>query len=260
MAEFTSISWSDATWNPWIGCQKVGPGCDNCYALARDVRFHKGTHWGPGAQRKRTSPANWRMPYRWNRLAAAAGVRKRVFCASLADVFDNAVDPQWRRDVAQVIRDTPDLDWMLLTKRIGIVQRLVDRDFDGRLPDNVWLGASVVTQEEADRDVARLLEVQASIRWLSMEPLLEPVRIDPALMRQLDMIVVGGESGRDARTMPLDWARDLLDQAREGDTAFHFKQMSQADRPSDYGDMEAFPEDLRVRELPARAMAAMSVT
>jgi len=250
MAEFTSISWSDATWNPWIGCQKVGPGCENCYALARDVRFDKGVHWGPGAPRRRTSAANWRMPYRWNRLAQAAGVRKRVFCASLADVFDNAVDPQWRRDVAKVIRETPHLDWMLLTKRIGIVQKLVDRDFDGELPGNVWLGASIVTQEEADRDVSRLLEVNASIHWLSMEPLLERVVIDPAMMARLDMIVVGGESGKNARTMNLEWAYDLLDQAHRGDTAFHFKQMSQADRPSDYGDFQAFPAGLRVRELP----------
>lgn len=251
MGDTTTISWSMATWNPWIGCQKVGPGCENCYAEARDLRFDGGVHWGPGAPRRRTSPGNWRKPYRWDRLASESGVRTRVFCASLADVFDNAIDPQWRRDVARVIRDTPNLDWMLLTKRIGIVPRLVDRDFDGSLPENVWLGASVVTQEEADRDVPRLLETPASIHWLSMEPLLEPVTIAPALMRGLDMIVVGGESGRNARSMHLEWARHLLRQAREGNTAFHFKQMSQADRPSDYGEYEAFPDDLQVRELPA---------
>lgn len=254
MGDVTTISWSQATWNPWIGCQKVGPGCDNCYAEARDQRFEGGVHWGPGAERRRTSLANWRKPYRWNRLAMEAGVRTRVFCASLADVFDNAVDPQWRRDAATVIRDTPHLDWMLLTKRIGLVNRIIERDFDGDLPRNVWMGASVVTQEEADRDIAKLLDVDASVRWLSMEPLLERVQVAPAQMRGLDMIVVGGESGRSARHMSLDWARDLLRQAREGDTAFHFKQMSQADRPGDYGEMEAFPVDLQVRELPPGAM------
>lgn len=253
MGDVTTISWSQATWNPWIGCQKVGPGCDHCYAEARDIRFDGGMHWGPGAPRRRTAPANWRKPYRWNRLAMEAGVRTRVFCASLADIFDNAVDPEWRRDAAAVIRDTPHLDWMLLTKRIGLVNRMIESDFGGELPRNVWMGASVVNQEEADRDIAKLLEVDAAIRWLSMEPLIEQVTIDPAQMRKLDMIVVGGESGRGARRMSLDWARDLLGQAREGGTAFHFKQMSQADRPEDYSEFKAFPTDLQVRELPSGA-------
>jgi protein gp37 len=253
MGDATTISWSQATWNPWIGCQKVSPGCDACYAEAWDARFEGGVHWGPGAPRRRTSPANWRKPYRWDRLAREAGVRTRVFCASLADVFDNAVDPQWRRDAAVVIRDTPHLDWMLLTKRIGNVQAMVDDAFGGALPDNVWLGASVVTQAEADRDVRRLLAVSAAVRWLSMEPLLERVVVDPDEMARLDMVVVGGESGPRARHMSLDWARDLLRQARVGGTAFHFKQMSEADRPRDYGDLDAFPEDLRVRELPVPA-------
>jgi protein gp37 len=250
MGDVTTISWSQATFNGWIGCQKVGPGCDNCYAEARDIRFEGGQHWGPGAPRRRTSAANWRKPYRWDRLAREAGVRTRVFCSSLADVFDNAIDPQWRRDLAQVIRDTPQLDWMLLTKRIGNVPRMVEDDFGGSLPGHVWLGASVVTQAEADRDISRLLAVPAAIRWLSMEPLLERIEIAPDQMAALDMVVVGGESGPRARPMPLDWARDLLRQARTGGTAFHFKQMSEADSPSDYGDVEAFPEDLRVRELP----------
>jgi len=253
VGDVTTISWSQATWNPWIGCQKVGPGCDNCYAEARDQRFEGGVHWGPGAERRRTSVATWRKPYRWDRRAMEAGVRTRVFCASLADVFDNAVDPQWRRDAAAVIRDTPHLDWMLLTKRIGLVNRMVERDFGGDLPRNVWMGASVVTQEEADRDIPKLLDVDASVRWLSMEPLIERVQVDPVQMRGLDMIVVGGESGRGARHMSLEWARDLLQQAHKGGTAFHFKQMSQADRPADYGEIEAFPEDLRVRELPSGA-------
>lgn len=250
MGDTTTISWAERSFNGWVGCQKVGPGCDNCYAEAYDRRFG-GTHWGPGAPRRRTTAANWRKPLKWNRIALETGVRSRVFCSSLADVFDNAVDPQWRRDLAQLIRDTPALDWMLLTKRIGNVARMIDEDFDGELPRHVWLGASIVTQQEADRDIPRLNAINASVRWLSMEPLIEPVSIDPDELRRLDMIVVGGESGSGARHFDLDWARDLLAQARTVGTGFHFKQMSQADHPTTYGDWEAFPDDLKVRDLPA---------
>lgn len=108
MGEHTEIAWADATFNPWEGCQKVGPGCDGCYAEARNARFH-GTaiHWGPGAPRRRTSAANWRKPFTWSAQAERTGRRLRVFCASLADVFDNAVDPAWRADLFALIRATP---------------------------------------------------------------------------------------------------------------------------------------------------------
>ena len=112
MAENSKIEWTHHTFNPWEGCQKVGPGCDHCYAEARDQRFTGGAHWGPGAPRRRTSPANWRKPLAWDRAAAAAGERHRVFCASLADVFDNAVDPAWRDDLWRLIEATPNLDWI----------------------------------------------------------------------------------------------------------------------------------------------------
>ena len=249
MGDTTTISWTHATYNAWYGCQKVGPGCDNCYAEVWDARFNGAEHWGPGAPRKRTAQRTRNRPLRWQREAAAAGERRRVFCSSLSDIFDNAVDPEWRREIGDMIRRTPDLDWMLLTKRIGNVPRMVERDF-GAMPGNVWLGISVVTQEEADRDIPKLLDVPAGIRWLSMEPLLERVVVAPEMMAALDMIVVGGESGANARSMDLDWAHDLLEQARAGDTAFHFKQMSEADHPRTYGDVEAFPEALRIREFP----------
>lgn len=251
MGDTTTISWAMRTFNPWVGCQKIGPGCDNCYAETWDQRFSDGIHWGPGAKRRRTAGSNWSKPRRWNREAIATGRRSRVFCASLADVFDNAVDPQWRKDLAQLIRDTPMLDWMLLTKRIGNVPRMLVDDFGGGLPENVWLGASIVTQTEANRDIGKLLAVEAAVRWLSMEPLIEEVTIDPEQMESLDMIVVGGESGSNARHFDLEWARSLLRQARDAGTAYHFKQLSEADHPKTYGDIDAFPEDLRVREFPA---------
>ena len=182
MAENTKIEWTDHTFNPWEGCQKVGPGCDHCYAETRNARFAGGTaiNWGPGAPRRRTSASNWALPKRWNAQSdtfmAQHGRRQRVFCASLADVFDNAVDPQWRDDLFALIAATPNLDWLLLTKRIGNVGNMLPLpfDFDKHFP-NVWIGATIVNQAEADRDIPKLLDVPARVRFLSMEPLLGPV-------------------------------------------------------------------------------------
>jgi protein gp37 len=182
MSENSKIEWTDHTFNPWEGCQKVGPGCDHCYAETRNARFAGGTavNWGPGAPRRRTSASNWELPKRWNAQAEAFmnqhGRRQRVFCASLADVFDNAVDPQWREDLFQLIAATPHLDWLLLTKRIGNVGNMLPVPFDfAKQYPNVWLGATITSQAEADRDIPKLLALDARVRFLSMEPLLGPV-------------------------------------------------------------------------------------
>ncbi|WP_186205878.1 phage Gp37/Gp68 family protein [Burkholderia gladioli] len=178
MSENSKIEWTDATFNPWEGCQKVGPGCDHCYAEARNARFGGGTavNWGPGAPRRRTSAANWRNPVRWNarheEFFAAHGRRQRVFCASLADVFDNAVPAAWRRDLAALIEATSALDWQLLTKRIDNAAAMLVDMFPAGTPDHVWLGATVVNQTEADRDVPKLLATPARVRFLSIEPML----------------------------------------------------------------------------------------
>ena len=116
MAETTKISWTDHTFNPWIGCQSVSPGCDNCYAEALTNR-HRWTQWGPDGERKRTSPAYWKKPLTWDRRAGETGQQELVFCASLADVFDNQAPPGAREDLWELIRNTPNLDWQLLTKR-----------------------------------------------------------------------------------------------------------------------------------------------
>ncbi|MDR5815839.1 phage Gp37/Gp68 family protein [Caballeronia sp. LZ033] len=244
MSENSKIEWTDHTFNPWEGCQKVGPGCDHCYAETRNARFAGGTavNWGPGAPRRRTSPANWRKPLQWNRdgtFYALHGRRQRVFCASLADVFDNEVDLLWRRDLFRLIAETPNLDWLLLTKRIGNVPTMLRHIGVEQLPDNVWLGATVVNQAEADRDIPKLLAVPASVRFLSMEPLLGPVdlRLDwrndiarwddrgrDLPLRRIDWVIVGGESGPGARPMHPDWARSLRDQCAAADVPFLFKQ------------------------------------
>lgn len=222
MAETTAISWTDATFNPWIGCTKVGPGCDHCYAEADfDLRRHRVT-WGSGNPRSRTSAANWNNPRRWERAHAdfqsQHGRRRRVFCASLADVFDNEVPPEWRADLLALIRETPNLDWLLLTKRVGNVVGMVP---DG-LPANVWLGATMVTRAEFVRDLPKLRAVPASVRFVSAEPLLE--NVGDVDLEGIDWLIVGGESGRYARPMESSWVRRLQGIAERDRVAFHFKQ------------------------------------
>lgn len=180
MAANSKIEWTDHTFNPWMGCTKVSLGCDHCYAEARmDTRLHR-VQWGAGQPRVRTK--TWGDPVKWNAaheaFFAQHGRRQRVFCASLADVFDNEVPVQWRRDLFDLIEATPQLDWLLLTKRIGNARSLYGEaylDSARPWPENVWLGATVVNQEEAARDIPKLLAVPAAKRFLSIEPLLGPV-------------------------------------------------------------------------------------
>jgi protein gp37 len=236
MAEVTGIAWTDSTFNPWIGCTKVGPGCDHCYAEALDKRHRWGgaTHWGVGTPRIRTSAANWRKPLMWQRHAEKGflpdgktphgGRRPRVFCASLADVFDTEAPMIWRHDLWKLILATPALDWLLLTKRIGNVAKMWPVMLEGP-PPNIWLGATIVNQDEADRDVPKLLEVPAAVRFVSYEPALGPV--DWTKFPGIDWIIVGGEStqGSKAREFDIDIARHTIDQARGIGAAPFVKQL-----------------------------------
>ncbi|WP_439444503.1 phage Gp37/Gp68 family protein [Xanthomonas translucens pv. translucens] len=270
MAERTGIEWCDSTLNPWIGCTKVSPACDHCYAAVSTPARALGVAWGTGQPRRRTSAANWKLPLRWNArpfyachacgwrgdLPSTAGTamteglpscpacdaldlapaRRRVFCASLADVFDNEVDPQWRDDLFDLIGATPDLDWLLLTKRIGNAGNMLPVPFDfDRLYPNVWLGATICNQAEAERDIPKLLETSAAVRFVSMEPLLGPVSFEGMfassdirdgtnMLEELDWVIVGGESGPKARPMHPDWARSLRDQCEATGVPFLFKQ------------------------------------
>lgn len=237
MGDQTEIEWADMSFNPWEGCQRVGPGCDHCYAEARNARFGGGIarNWGPSAPRRRTSAANWRKPIAWQRAAAVFeaqhGRRPRVFCASLADVFDSAVNPDWRADLAQLIRDAPGLDWLLLTKRIGNAPAMLAAMFGGPVPPNVYLGATVVDQSEWNRDAGKIAAASVIVGrarvFLSIEPMLGPINLDhkfyPA-RRIVGHIIVGGESGPNARPMHPDWARSLRDQCAAAGVPFHFKQ------------------------------------
>lgn len=275
MGEITGISWTDHTFNPWIGCMKVGPACDGCYAealMGEGGRYAR-VEWGaPGkgvGTRARTAPGNWKKPLTWDRKAREAGERRFVFCASLADVFDNAVPAEWRRDLFDLIRATPNLIWLLLTKRPGNIVRLFrgaplagDRQIKGAVdfqwPRNAAIGCTVVTQEEADRDVPLLLKAKAALNpafaFLSMEPLLGPVDLtrlatlqfrgaeycdaltgqtwgmfgEPAArVGGVDWVIAGGETDQGkhkARPASPLWYRDIRDQCAAVGVPFHFKQ------------------------------------
>lgn len=183
MGETTAISWTDHTFNPWIGCTKVSAGCKNCYA-ERENNFRKwnGGTWGVGAPRKLTSDANWRKPLQWDKAARAEGVRRRVFCASLADVFDEEVPDEWRDRLMTLIESTTNLDWLLLTKRPANAKRYLG-PFGGAVAERIWIGTTVENQAAADERIPILLQIPAAVRFLSCEPLLGPVdltRVDYA--------------------------------------------------------------------------------
>lgn len=264
MAENTAIEWTDHTFNPWIGCTKVSVGpkgaCESCYAEVATPTRTLHVQWGQGKPRHRTSASNWALPLKWERNADAFSRRQRVFCASLADVFDNEVDPQWRSDLFTLIHATPSLDWLLLTKRIGNAKDMLPADW-GAGYRNVWLGSTVVTQEEIERDVPKLISTPARKRFLSCEPLMEEVSFRWANwtppghegeldgLRLLDWVIVGGESGRRPRPMMQQWAEKIRAECAEAGVAFFMKQGSSANWPA-YKDFSRFSESLQVRQWP----------
>lgn len=297
MGESTKIQWTAHTFNPWIGCTRVSPGCDHCYAEHLMDRWLGRVKWGPGQPRKRTSAANWREPLRWNAKAEREGRRYRVFCASLADVFDNEVPDEWRRDLFNLILSTPSLDWLLLTKRIGNAARMIDEALPDSMkampPDcpmawpwpNVWLGATVCNQEEADRDIPKLLATPAAVRFLSIEPILDEIDLSHWLSANalneidggpcVDWVIIGGESGPRARATNVEWIRSIVQQCQAAQVPVFVKQLGARAETTDMfdlpvtwapdmgepitldlrdykgGDPDEWPEDLRIREFPA---------
>lgn len=262
MAENTKIQWADHTWNPWIGCTKVSPACDHCYAEAlMDTRYGR-VEWGPGRDRSRTAKATWNAPLKWNRAAADAGEIATVFCLSLGDIWDNEIDPLWRHDAFDVMERTPNLLYLLLSKRIGNSIDMCDPlRGNPALPRNAALGATVISQKEWDRDVPTLLYASktlgARFTFASVEPMLEPIAMGD---RVPDWIICGGESGPRARSFDVNWARSIIAQGRQAGVSVFIKQLGsspvwggyrayhQKDRKG--GDMEEWDADLRVREFP----------
>ena len=220
MAQNSAIEWTDDTFNPWWGCAKVSAGCEHCYAEAFAKRFgHK--VWGKHAGRRRFGDAHWDKPRLWNRDAEAAGTRRRVFCASMADVFDENGPPEDRRRLWALIEDTPRLDWLLLTKRPHLAADTLPSAWLDTPKPNVWLGTSVESMEVLDR-IEELRQVPAALRFLSIEPLLGELRDLP--LEGIGWVIVGGESGSKARPMSADWVRRIRDECVDAGIPFFFKQ------------------------------------
>jgi protein gp37 len=262
MGQNSSIEWTDHTFNPWWGCVKVSPGCTNCYAESLSHRWGHDV-WGPAktTPRRKMSRAYWQQSLRWDHDAAVAGVRKRVFCASMADVFeDHPQVEDWRNDLFELIEMTAHLDWLLLTKRPENMLTMPPIRWRYKWPDNVWAMTSVEDQQRADERIPYLLRVPARVRGLSCEPLLSEVWLRPEWLydpcpdgcgciwpddadanecacwglccqaewddrpRKLHWVIAGGESGHGARPMQPDWARSLRDQCQAAGVSYFFKQ------------------------------------
>lgn len=228
----SNITWTHHTFNPVIGCTRVSPGCDHCYAAEHAKTWEPNVRWGgPGqkVQYRRTVESNWRKPLAWNKAAKndlVSKYRPRVFCASLSDVFDNGWEPEWRKDLWDLIGATPNLDWLLLTKRPQNIAEMLPADWGNGYP-NVWLGTSTEDQQRYDQRRLHLLSNPATVHFFSVEPMLSPIIRDLANERGKNVwYICGGESGAERRDMPLQWALDLQQSCRSTDTPFFFKQVS----------------------------------
>jgi protein gp37 len=264
VSESSNIAWTHSTFNPVIGCTEVSPGCDNCYAREFSKAKFPVAKWGAGMPRYRTSENNWKQPERWNRKAEKSGEPWRVFCGSLCDIFDNEWPDVVRADLWSLVANTPYLTWLLLTKRIGNAKTMAPGGFQS----HVWLGATVVNQEEADRDIPKLLTTHAGKHFLSIEPMLGPISLRwlPAWggmatkprhwqqstneldgLRRIDWVIVGAESGPHRRPFDHAWLRSIVEQCKAAGVPVFVKQDSSL-RPGARGKI---PDDLWVREFPA---------
>lgn len=220
MAKDSRIEWTHHTFNPWWGCAKVSPACAHCYAETWARRLGMDL-WGRPQLRRYFGEDHWSAPIKWNKEALRVGERRRVFCASMADVFETRADlNEWRKRLWPLIEQTPQLDWLLLTKRPQNVARMAPWNDDW--PANVWLGTTTENQKYADRRVSILLSVKARIHFISAEPLLGPLSL--RRWRGIDWVIAGGESGHGARPTKPEWVRALRDECKDAEVAFHFKQ------------------------------------
>jgi len=258
MGKITGISWTDHTFNPWWGCTKVSPGCANCYA-ERDSKRWGMDIWGQAAARRFFGDKHWNEPLAWNRAAERDGVRRRVFCGSMCDVFEDRPDlVEHRLRLWELVESTPALDWLLLTKRPENVERMLperwsswgyfelhnDLPAGGPFPRNAWMGVTAENQEQFDARWPMLENIgrrwYVPVLFISAEPLLGPINMADCLeefteheedntiwVRGIDWVICGGESGPHARPMHPAWARSIRDQCQEAGVPFFFKQLGE---------------------------------
>lgn len=262
--ENSLISWCHDTANLWIGCMKVHEGCDNCYAEALDKRW-KGGHWGGSANRKMVNSV-WDSLKRFQKIAEQTGENRRVFVGSMMDVFEkpypvedskgNLIAGLTTGDIRDrffndVVPNSPNLQFLLLTKRPGNIKKYVPKAWLTTPPDNVIYGTSAVNQQTANDLIGKLLDVPGR-HFISAEPLLGPISFRWAAwhdykfcegtsneydgFKGIDWVIVGGESGHSARVMQPEWAQQIRDECLEAGVPFHFKQWGQHE-PDIFGQM-----------------------
>ncbi len=226
MGKNSEIEWTNHTFNPWWGCAKVSPACQYCYAEAWAKRVGSNV-WGKKVKRRFFSESHWAEPIKWNSEAEMLNVRCRVFCASMADVFESkeGLDKE-RTKLWALIEKTSSLDWLLLTKRPENIGKMIP--WKGNWPPNVWIGTTVENQEWLDKRMGHLLSQNAAVRFVSCEPLLGELDFSKWIGRRglypLNWVIAGGESGPKSRPMHPDWVRKLRDYCHSHKIAFHFKQ------------------------------------
>ncbi len=223
MSDKTKIEWCDSTFNPWWGCTKIAPGCDNCYAAAMDHRLG-GKHWG--GDYKQLSDANWSKPIKWhigaNKFYAKHGRNRRVFCASMPDVFANKARNEDRLKLFSTISVTHNLNWLILTKRPQNMYGMLPTDYDSEQWRNLWLGVTVEDRKHGLRRIEELKKLNPTVRFLSIEPLLEDLgRLD---LSGIHWVIIGGETGRNARPTDPQWVSSILHQCRMHKVPVFFKQ------------------------------------
>ncbi len=221
MGQNSKIEWTDHTFNPWWGCLKISEACKNCYAEAFAKRVGQKV-WGLDGPRRFFGDKHWDEPLKWDARLRGTGRRARVFCASMADVFEDRRDLDASRDrLWRLIDATPNLDWLLLTKRPAVARAI--NPWGSQWPANVWLGTTVENQKRADENLPELLSTSARIRFISAEPLLGPLELKPYI-GGLHWVITGGESGPKARPASPTWFRSLMLQCMSSNVPFHFKQ------------------------------------
>lgn len=223
----TKIEWAHHTFNPWIGCAHISPGCANCYAEAQMDHRYKRARWGRNTQRVRTSERYWKQPAKWNAEAIVSGQKPRVFCASLADIGDIHAPDQWRLDLLRLIHQTPRLRWLLLTKRPALWNScMMPIDLAEETTGSIWYGVSTENQTCYDARVHYLINAKREWKpaklFLSMEPLLGPIQL--RAIEHIDWVIVGGESGPNARPMRPEWVDAIRSQCAAAKVPFFFKQ------------------------------------
>lgn len=226
MARDTEISWTDHTINPWIGCFRISRECQNCYAATIESRYQR-AEWGKNATRYHTKTAE-KTARRLNRAAQEDGVRRKIFCASMSDFFeDNPQVEQWRKDWWTIIKECDSLDWLVLTKRSDKIAGFLPEDFTSGQYTHVNLGVSVGVASSTHRlDDLRSLPDWGGLRWVSMEPLLESLAgVD---LTRIDWAIVGGETtvGNDFTQMQDAWVDEIKDACAKYGSTFFFKQTS----------------------------------